>query len=259
MEHILMRQDAPLTPAQWELIDGTVEQVAGRILAGRRFLNLYGPVGFGAYTVPMYTYMAKKGEPIRSAAPAQVALGLIHKDFIVKAQDLELFNAGQPFDVAPVAAAAAFCAYAEDELVFEGLLKARGRVELPLGDWAEEGKSLEDVAAAAAKLMAGGFYGPLAVVMHPLRYARLQRVAGRRGVLESELVGKVAAAGLFQSPAVPEGQVLVISPQPQYVDLAVGVDLVTGFVETVDFEHRFRVMEKIALRVKQAGAICVLK
>jgi len=53
--------------------------------------------------------------------------------------------------------------------------------------------------------------------------------------------------------------VLVISPKPQYVDLAVGQDMVTAYIETANMEHRFRVFETIALRIKQPGAICVLE
>jgi uncharacterized linocin/CFP29 family protein len=257
MEHILMREDAPLEFSQWELIDKTVQQVAGKILVGRRFLNLYGPVGFGAYTVPLYTYAVGEDDPVRANMTTQLPLALIKKDFVITAQDLELFNAGQPFDIAPVAAAAAFCAYAEDELVLGGLFAAEG-LKSELGDWSSEGQALVDISKATSKLTAEGLYGPYAVVMNPLRYSLLQRVAGRRGILESELVAKVAEAGLYQSPSVPEDKVLVISPQPQYVDLAVGLDLVTGFLETADFEHHFRVMEKVALRVKDGRAICVL-
>jgi uncharacterized linocin/CFP29 family protein len=258
MEHVLMREDAPLEISQWELVDKTVQQVAGKILVGRRFLNLYGPVGFGAYTVPLYTYAVGGDDPVRANMTTQLPLALLKKDFVITAQDLELFNAGQPFDIAPVAAAAAFCAYAEDELVFEGLFAAEG-LKSELGDWSGEGQALVDISKATSKLTAEGRYGPYAVVMNPLRYSLLQRVAGRRGILESELVAKVAEAGLYQSPEVPEDKVLVISPQPQYVDLAIGQDLVTGFLETADFEHRFRVMEKIALRIKDAQAICVLE
>lgn len=267
MENILMRNDAPLTPEQWQLIDATVGEVVNRIVIGRRILDLYGPLGYGAYTVPLYTYSGKEGEPVRAKVTRQLSLSTLMKDFIITAKDLELMNAGQPFDTAPIAATATQIALAEDKLIFngaadegvEGLLNVTGRLTHPLGDWNEEGQALADVASATARLISEGFYPPYFVAMHPLLYAKLQRVYGKRGILEIELLEKQATGGIFASPAIPTGKVLVIAAQSQYVDLAVGLDIATAFVETVSLEHRFAIMETLALRVKQAGAICTLE
>ena len=265
MDKVLLREESPLDTSQWEKVDDTVNKVAKNILVGRRFLKLYGPLGFGAYTVPLYSYSTEGA--VRAKIAAQLPLKMISKDFIITMKDLEAFNAGQPFDLAPVAAAASMCAFLEDELIFlgdeesglEGLLNAKGRTTATLGDWGTEGQALKDISAAIAKLTATGFYGPFAVVVNPMRYSQLQRVHGRRGIMESELIEKRSGAGLYQSPAIPEDKALVISPQPQYVDLAVGQDLVTAYVETAEMEHRFRVFETLALRIKQPGAICTLE
>ncbi len=267
MEQVLMRDDAPLSPEQWALIDQTVQQVASRILVGRRCLNLYGPVGYGAYTVPLYTYSNKDGDAIRAKLVRQLPMLTLEHDFMVSVRDLELFNQGQPFDTAPVAAAAANCAFAEDRLIFngnnkegvEGLLNAKGRLKLPLGDWSVEGQALSDVIAALAQLTAGGYYGPYALIINPLKMALVQRVYGRRGILESDLLKEQAQGGLLVTPVVPENKVVIVSAQPQYLDLAVGQDIVTAFIETANMEHRFRVMETLTLRIKQAGAICTLE
>ncbi len=267
MENILMRNDAPLTPEQWQLIDATVGEVVNRIVVGRRILDLYGPLGFGAYTVPLYIYSSKDGGPVRAKVVRQLTMNTLTKDFIITAKDLELMNTGQPFDTAPIAAAATQLALAEDKLILsgdadegvEGLLNVTGRLTLPLGDWNEEGQALTDVSAATAKLVSEGFYPPYFVAMHPMLYTKLQRVYGRRGILEIELVEKQATGGVFASPAIPQDKVLIIAAQSQYVDLAVGLDIATAFVETVSLEHRFSVMETLALRVKQAGATCTLE
>lgn len=267
MEQVLMREAVPLSASQWELVDNVVKETAKQILVGRRFLQLYGPLGFGVYTVPLYAYQVEGPEPVRARLARQLPLKVVHKDFIITVRDLDAFNRGQPFDIAPVAAAASSCAYAEDELIFngdeeegvEGLLNAQGRQSLTLNDWSKEGQALADVSAATAKLTAAGFYGPHAVIMHPVRHSMLHRVYGRRGIMEIDLVKKLASAGVFASPVMPEDKVLVISPKPQYVDLAVGQDMVTAYIETANMEHRFRVFETIALRIKQPGAICVLE
>jgi len=267
MENILMRDDAPLTDAQWQLIDATVSEVIGRAVVGRRILDLYGPLGFGAYTVPLYTYKSEDGEPVRAKIVRQLTLNTLTREFVITAKDLELMNEGQPFDIAPVAAAATQLALAEDKLVFngdadegvEGLLNVTGRMTLPLGDWNEEGQALADVSTATAKLVEAGFYPPYFVAMHPMLYTKLQRVYGRRGILEIELLEKQAKGGVFSSPSIPQDKVLVIAAQPQYVDLAVGLDIATGFVETANFEHAFFITETLALRAKQPGAVCTLE
>ncbi len=267
MENVLMRSDAPLTDAQWQLIDATVGEVIGRVVVGRRILDLYGPLGFGAYTVPLYTYNSANGEPVRAKVTRQLALSTLAKDFIITAKDLDLMNSGQPFDTGPIAAAATQLALAEDKLIFsgdadegvEGLLTITGRQTLPLGDWNEEGQALADISAATATLVSAGFYPSYFVAMHPVLYTKLQRVYGRRGILEIELVEKQATGGVFASPSIPQDKVLVIAAQPQYVDLAVGLDIATGFVESVSLEHHFSIMETLALRVKQPGAVCVLE
>jgi len=267
MENILMRNDAPLTPEQWQLIDATVGEVVNRIVVGRRILDLYGPLGFGAYTVPLYTYSSKEGEPVRAKVTRQLPMSTLMKDFIITAKDLELMNAGQPFDTAPIAATATQIALAEDKLIFDGdadegvqgLLTINGRQALPLSDWNEEGQALADVASATARLISEGFYPPYFVAMHPLLHAKLQRVYGKRGILEIELLEKQATGGIFASPAIDKDKVLIIAAQSQYVDLAVGLDIATAFVETTNLEHHFRIMETLALRVKQAGAICTLE
>ena len=237
------------------------------MLIGRQILDLYGPLGFGAYTVPLYTYGAKEGEPIRAKISRQLSMSTLMKEFVITVKDLELMNAGQPFDTAPIAAAATQMARAEDALIFngdaeegaEGLLNATGRQTLALGDWDQEGQALTDIAAATAKLISEGFYSPYYVAMHPTLYAKLQRVYGRRGIMEVELLERQATGGVLASPSLSLDKVLIIAAQTQYVDLAVGLDLATGFVETADLEHHFRLMETLALRIKQPGAICTLE
>ncbi|MGC8873412.1 MAG: family 1 encapsulin nanocompartment shell protein [Chloroflexia bacterium] len=259
MEQILMREASPLQPSQWQIIDQTVKHVASQILVGRRFLSLYGPLGYGAYTVPLYSYVVKPGEPVRAELLEPLPLVEVAREFAIRAQDLASFGAGQPFDTAPIAAAAALCAMDEDALIFKGLLGARNRVKAPLGDWNTEGQALADVSAAVARLFANQIYGPYTVVMHPNRYALLQRVYGRQGILEEELLEKRVRGGLFQSPAMPEDRVLVIAAQPPFVDLAVGQDMVTAYLESSAMEHRFRIFETVALRIKQPAAICTLE
>ncbi len=265
MEQILMRETSPLTPEQWNAIDGIVNRTASAILVGRRIAHLYGPLGFGAYVVPLYAYSAAEGA-VRAKLLRQLPFSTIEHDFTITVRDLEQFNSGLPFDLTPAAAAAAACAYDEDRLLFfgdaerglEGLLTAKGTRKLAVGDWDEVGAGAQAIGQAVAQLMADGFFGPFAAVVHPLRLAKLQRVYGGRGILESELIERQLGGGLYASPVMPQEQVLVLATQPHYLDIAVGQDLVTAYIETTNLEHRFRVLETLALRIKQPQAIAVL-
>ena len=51
----------------------------------------------------------------------------------------------------------------------------------------------------------------------------------------------------------------MVCAEPQYMDLAVGKDIETGYLETTDFNHVFRIMETVALRIKQKDAIIVFE
>ena len=265
MEQILMREASPLSPEQWSAIDATVNRTAASILVGRRIAHLYGPLGFGAYVVPLYVYDTVEGA-VRAKLQRQLPLTPIEHDFAITVRDLEQFNSGLPFDLAPVAAAAAACAYAEDKLLLfgdaerglEGFLTAQGTVKLPLGNWEETGAGLQSIGQAVARLMSQDIFGPFAAIMHPLQLIKLQRVYGGRGILESELIERQLGGGLYTSPVMPQNQVLVLATQPHYLDIAVGQDLVTAYVETTNLEHRFRVMETVALRLKQPQAVVVL-
>ncbi len=265
MEQILMREASPLTAEQWAAIDAIVNRTAASILVGRRIASLYGPLGFGAYVVPLYTY-THEGGAVHAKLQRQLPFSTIEHDFTITVRDLEQFNSGLPFDLTPAAAAAAACAQAEDRLLLhgdperslEGLLNAKGVRKLPLGNWDESGAAVQAVGQAVAQLMADGYFGPFAAVAHPLRLVQLQRVYGGRGILESELIERQLGGGLYTSPVMPMDQVIVLSTQPHYLDIAIGQDLVTAYVETTNLEHRFRVFETLALRLKQPQAIAIL-
>ena len=114
------------------------------------------------------------------------------------------------------------------------------------------------MAVAIAKLRGAGFTGPYAAVMSPEMYARLAGLM-QHGRREVEMVERLLGAGLFQSTVVPVGQVLLLSPQDWNVDLVVGQDIITAYVGNEGLDHRFRIFETLALRIKRPEAICLLK
>lgn len=257
MADFLARGEAPLSPEEWEQIDSLVVKVARQQLVGRRFIDIYGPLGPGVQVVPAFTIAAEEGA-VRVAERPYLPVRLFSQDFLLSWQDIE--HAHQyhvSLELGPVAVAACSCAQAEDEYVLGELLQKAG-TKAALGDWTQAGAALNSVANGAAALAGKGFFGPYALVLHTSLYAKLHRVLPGTGELERELVEEIAKGGVFQTPFLPQDRALLVSQGPQNLDLAVAQDLITAYLGPEDMDHRFRVFETLVLRIKRPQALCVL-
>ncbi|MBD3207255.1 bacteriocin, partial [Candidatus Bathyarchaeota archaeon] len=65
-------------------------------------------------------------------------------------------------------------------------------------------------------------------------------------------------ARLVKAPGIEKGGV-VVNDGPQYASIALGQDLMTGFIGPVGTDYELSMSESIALRLLQPKAICVLK
>ena len=274
----LLRHQSPLTPEQWSRIDDLVVRTARRQLVGRRLLPIYGPLGPGALAVQI-----RKISP-----PADAAIGLtgqeeariasedhdfipvpiLYRDFAIHWRNIEQSRQfGIPLDLSQAAAAAAAVARREDELVFlgdqklghMGILNASGRTIVPLGDWSKPAAAFNSIVSATTKLGTQGFFGPYAVVTSPGLFVHLNRVFDNTGVLEIDQIGRLARAGVFLSPVLPEPSAVVVSVGAENLDLAVAQDMITAYLQVENLNHHFRVFEAVTLRIKQASAIATLE
>jgi uncharacterized linocin/CFP29 family protein len=273
----LQRGEAPLTDEQWSAIDEAVTRTAQRMLCGRRFISLVGPLGPGVQAVSDERLADGElgrvdllgtggGSAITLSARRNLPLPLIYQDFWLHWRDVAANGQlGMPLDTGRAAAAAVAVARAEDRLIFEGdaslglpgLLTVEGRVELPLGDWSSRGAAFADVVAGAGELVRRGAAGPFALAVGPSLYAELNRVLEGTGVLELERIERLASRGVLATPVLPEGHAVLVDSGPDKMDLAVGMDTTTAFVESTDLNYRFRVVESLVLRIRRPGAICV--
>src|SRR5690606_334095 len=107
-------------------------------------------------------------------AIARVHEGLhkIYKEFVLVWRDIEAAHKfSTTFDTGTAAAAAAFVAQAEDDLLFngnremedmEGFMNASGRNTIQALDWGTAGAVFENVVTATQTLIENGFFGPFA-------------------------------------------------------------------------------------------------
>ena len=259
MSDYLMRDAAPIDEKGWEEIDEEVVEIVSKNLVARRFTRLMGPLGWGVEQAPVFGFETKDGASEAKDAPSYVPLEQLSQFFVLKAKHLAM-AASSPFgwDKGPIAIAATKLAQAEDGLVLGGLLKAKGQLSAPLGDWDTMGGPFKAVATALATMRDKGYDGPFALVMDPGMFARLASLM-QQGRRELDLVEKLVTAGIFQSTQMPADTVLVTSPQPWNYDLVVGQDVVTAYVGNEGLDHRFQIFETLALRIKRAGSVCVLR
>ena len=275
----LQRAQAPLGPDEWAAIDQIVVRTAQSVLVGRRFINLVGPFGPGIEALPTDVLVGggrgqvdllgtTEGESLTTGARRFLPLPLLYKDFWIHWRDLESSRQlGVPLDVGKAAAAAAAIAQAEDRLVFDGepsldlpgLRTVEGRQVLPMSDWGSMGRAFADVVEGVRVLTQAGFTGPYALAVSPRLYADLNRIFDTSGVLELEQVEKLARRGVYPSAVLPEPGALLIDSGAQNVDLAVGLDLSTAYVESSNLNHLFRVVESLVLRIRRPGAICTFE
>lgn len=257
MSDYYMRDAAPIDAATWAEIDDMVITVAKKTLVGRKLLHLVGPLGWGVELVPLFGFTESDGAAVVTDTE-YLRLVENRQEFILKAKQLAMASQ-TPFglDLGAVATAASKLTRAEDEVVIGGLLKAASTTSA-LGDWGTHGGPFQAVATAIARLQAAEVDGPFALVLSPAMFARLASLM-REGRRELDLVSKLVEEGIFQSRNMPDDAVLVVSPQPWNADLVVGQDIITSYVGNEGLDQRFRIFETLALRVKRAEALCVLK
>jgi uncharacterized linocin/CFP29 family protein len=275
----LQREQAPLGVDQWAALDQTVVRTAQSMLIGRRFISLVGPFGPGVEALPSDTVAGgaagqidllgnDEAQAVAIERRSFLPLPLLYKDFWVHWRDLEASRQlGVPLDLGKAAAAAAATAQAEDRLVFDGhpelglpgLRAVEGRQMLPMRDWDSAGQAFADVVEGVRALTQAGFTGPYALAVSPRLYADLNRIFDASGVLELEQVEKLARRGVYPTAVLAERTALLVDSGAQNMDLAVGLDLSTAYVESSNLNHRFRVIESLVLRIRRPGAICLFE
>ena len=268
----LSRESSPVSISIWEQIDAAVVKAARNVLAGRRVLHLFGPLGAGVGSIHIDDAEAKSEQTddgfITTKGRKLVEIPTLYEDFALYAKDMAgSEKAGYPQDLSKAMAAAQACALREDRLVFlgnqslgyEGLLTASGAGKLKKKDWAAGENAFSDVASAIETLVSKGVYGTYALVVSPNLYMQMQRLQPGTGLLEIDRVSKLLNGHVFKTPVLSKEQAVLVCPQPENMDLVVGQDLAAAYLEQRDLNHYFRVLETVLLRIKRRQAIVVFE
>lgn len=268
----LSRESASLPEELWTRIDNAVVKTARNVLTGRRFLHIFGPLGIGVQNIAIddanaVDEVAKDGL-ITTAGRKYVEIPTIFSDFTLLAKDLEsAAKMGVPVDLSKVMAAAEACALNEDKLVYfgnarlgyNGLLTAPGVNKITKKDWGTGENAYADIAAAIALLIQNSIYGPYALAMSPDLFMKLQRLQPGTGLLEIDRVGKLLDGHIYNSPVLGEEKAVLVGSDERNMDLVIGQDMATAYLEQKDLNHSFRVLETVLLRIKRKQAIVVFE
>ncbi len=255
----LSREDAPVSPAIWDLLDRTMADAAKSVLAGRRLVHIEGPFGLGLKAVPLAD-CAMDGGLITSQT---VPVSLVQTSFVVSKRDLAAYEKdGVYFPGEPVMCAAITAATREDEIIFRGttgtngLLNAEGAASQRLGSWNTVGKAADEVIQSITRLDEAGFHGPYCVALSPARYNLLLRRYPQGGT-EMEHIRTIATEGVFKAPVLGSGGVIMASGR-EYASIVLGQDMAVGFVGPIQEKLEFSITESLALIIRQPESICSL-
>lgn len=270
--------DSPLTNVEFGELDQTVIEAARRQLVGRRFIELYGPLGRGIQSIfndiYLENYEAKMDfqgsfdTDIESNKRVNYTIPMLYKDFVLYWRDLDQAKVLDiPIDFSPAANAARDVAILEDQMIFHGskefdipgLMNVKGRSTHLVGNWYESGSAFQDVVEARNKLLEMKHNGPFALVLSPELYSLLHRVHKDTNVLEIEHVRELVTDGVFQSPVLKGKTGVLVNTGRNNLDLAISEDFETAYLGEEGLNHPFRVYETAVLRIKRPSAICTLE
>lgn len=273
----LLHAEAPLETAEWGRLHTLVVSIAKRQLICRRALDIYGPLGGGVEVLPLPVFGGATTADVSMVGDADapvplrrtyLKLPMIYADFELYWRDLERSRElSMPTDWSAAESAARMVADREDQLILQGsppqevygLLNAHGIHHLDIDSLEPEGSGFAASLEAFRMLADARFNPPYTVIVAPTLYARWHRLYGNSGVLEIDQIEKLAQSKVLVSRWVDAHCVLCFANTNDVIDLAIGLDWSVAYLESSQMNHRFRVLETLAPRIKRPDGIAVVR
>lgn len=268
----LSRESSSIPEELWDKIDSTVVNTARGVLTGRKFLTIYGPLGIGTDSIVLddsdIVDEEYEDNLITTKGRKFMEIPLVYNDFTLLARDIERSaQYGTPVDLSKAAIAAEVCARKEDQFIFfgdaahgyEGLLTAHGINKMKKSDWSVGENAFSDIAAALELFRTNNIYGTYVLIVSPDIYTQLQRIQPGTGVLEADRIRKLLNDKVYSASVLGKGKAVVLCTDARNMDLVIGQDLATAYLEQKDLNHSFRILESLLPRIKRRQAITVFE
>ncbi len=262
------RDGAPFGQEVWDEIDAVAGAAAAEVRAGRRILEVIGPLGFEARAGVAEDAPVADDETAlpHVHVPRVRAMPVLHRTVGLGARAVEARQKrGEPLVLEEVAEAARQIARAEDRLVFQGhgpagvrgLLAEAGALELTAGDWGDPARAADELLAALTRLDSAGRHGPYAVALSPGRYYQLLRPHPGSGLTPLAQLGPAFEGGIVKAPALADGAVVVMrsASGPKVV---LGQDLTAAYDGREGIFHRISLVESVTFLPGVPGSVALL-
>jgi uncharacterized linocin/CFP29 family protein len=265
MSHLL-RSHAPLTEADWGMIDEEARDRLTVALAARKLVDFDGPKGWSHSATNLGRVTALAGsvvDGVRGAQRRVLPLVELRADFSVAREELRAAERGaEDVDLDALDAAALNIALAENVAVFHGweeagivgIAEASSHEPIPLGDAANQYPGA--VARAAERLLRAGIPHPYGLALGPECYRAVVETTEHGGYPVFEHLEHIIGGPLVRAPGV-RGAVLVSQRGGDFLYES-GQDLAIGYRTHDDDEVRLYLEESFSFRVATPEAAIAL-
>ena len=250
----LRREQAPISSAAWAEVDAEARRALTAFLAGRRLVDVRGPLGWDHDAEPIGRVERVDGpvDGVLAARRLVQPLSELRTPFTLRREELDAVDRGAcDADLEPVVEAAQLAARAEDRLIFHGhhdlgVTGVVGRSSHPPIEVGDDHRDYPaSVAVAVERLREAGVDGPYAIALGPDCYTSVvERTEGGHPVLEH--LELILGGPVVWAPAV-DGAV-VLSQRGGDVELVLGQDLAIGYLDHDDREVYLYLEESLAVR-----------
>jgi uncharacterized linocin/CFP29 family protein len=265
MSHLL-RSHAPLTEADWGLLDEEARDRLTVALAARKLVDFDGPKGWSYSATNLGRVTTLAGSIVDGVQGAQrrvLPLLELRADFAVAREELRAAERGAAdVDLDALDQAALNIALAENVAVFHGweeagivgIAEASSHEPLPLGDAANLYPGA--VARGAERLLRAGIPGPYGLALGPECYRAVVETTEHGGYPVFEHLREITNGPLVRAPGV-RGAVLVSQRGGDFL-LESGQDLAIGYRSHDDEAVRLYLEESFSFRVATPEAAIAL-
>jgi uncharacterized linocin/CFP29 family protein len=259
---LLKRSLAPVLPDAWALIDAEAARVLKLNLAGRKFVDFQGPLGWGAAAVN-----TGQLELLPEQADRDLNIGIrrtqplveIRVPIVLRIMDLDAVARGATNpDLGPVVRAAEKIARAEDAAIFHGLVAAGIQGILAASPHPPEPLPSDvrtlprAVLTAKEKLRQAGVSGPYVLVLGPELYDQVFAMTEEGHPLAKRIEGLLVERPILRAAALEGG--VVLSVRGGDFELTVGQDLSVGYAYHDKHQVELYLTESFTFRVLEPAA-----
>ena len=264
MSHLL-REHAPLTEANWTLIDEEARERLAPALAARKLVDFAGPHGweYSATNLGRVRPLETGADGLTAARRRVVEVVEVSAPFALSRAELRDADRGaEDVDFGPLDQAARRIAERENEAVFhgwedagiEGIASVATQEAIALGD--DCALYPRHVAAAVEMLLQAGVDGPYGLALGPTAYRRVLETTEHGGYPLLEHLRKIIGGPLVWTPGV-RGAVVVSQRGGDFL-LDVGEDLSIGYDAHDADSVRLYLLESFTFRVATSEAAVAL-